>query len=266
MSGTYSTTATATSPVGDYAIVPAADATAAVLANYNVALVNGKLTVTKAALTMTPNSATRVLGAANPTLSATLSGFVNGELESELRTANKLSGDAACSTAATASSPVGAYDITCTANTLTAANYAFPASVTGTGKLAVIYNYSGFFQPIDNKDPVSGKYILNTAKAGSTIPVKFSLAGDQGLDIWAKTATGAAIPPASAAITCDAQAPADNVEELSTATTSGLKYDAVANQYIYNWKTASAMAGSCQQLIVKLADGTVQRANFKLTK
>jgi hypothetical protein len=36
------------------------------------------------------------------------------------------------------------------------------------------YNFSGFFQPVDNLPT------LNIAKAGSAIPVKFSLGGDQG--------------------------------------------------------------------------------------
>ena len=58
----------------------------------------------------------------------------------------------------------------------------------------------------------------------------------------------------------------DAVEELSAATTSGLKYDAVADQYHYNWKTEKSFAGSCRQLVVKLADGTSHRANFAFTK
>jgi Domain of unknown function (DUF4082) len=40
------------------------------------------------------------------------------------------------------------------------------------------YNFSGFFQPVNNMPT------LNVAKAGSAIPVKFSLGGDQGLDIF----------------------------------------------------------------------------------
>ena len=58
----------------------------------------------------------------------------------------------------------------------------------------------------------------------------------------------------------------DTIEELSTATTSGLKYDAIADQYIYNWKTDAKFALSCRQLVVKLADGQSYRANFTFTK
>jgi len=117
----------------------------------------------------------------------------------------------------------------------------------------LIYNFSGFFQPIDNN-------MLNVAKAGSAIPVKFSLSGDQGLNIFA---TGY---PRSVVIPCDSMAPVDAVEETVTAGGSSLSYDATADQYVYVWKTDKAWAGSCRQLVVKLNDGTSHQANFKFTK
>ena len=51
----------------------------------------------------------------------------------------------------------------------------------------------------------------------------------------------------------------------TTTTTSGLKYDAIADQYIYNWKTASSLANTCQMLDLKLTDGTHHYAFFKFT-
>ena len=65
---TESTTATTTSPVGTYPIVPVA--TGANLANYTVVYVNGTLTVGQATLTVTAANANRAYGAANPTFSA----------------------------------------------------------------------------------------------------------------------------------------------------------------------------------------------------
>src|SRR5205085_2496965 len=41
----------------------------------------------------------------------------------------------------------------------------------------VVYPFSGFFQPVDNTPT------LNVVKAGSGIPVKFSLSGNLGLNI-----------------------------------------------------------------------------------
>jgi hypothetical protein len=139
------------------------------------------------------------------------------------------------------------------------ANGGVDTSAAKTFTINVNYRWTGFFQPIDNLD-ANGNYILNKAKAGSTVPVKFSLAGDQGLNIFE-----AGYPQVSAPFACGASS-ADLVEEYSTATTSGLKYDPVANQYIYNMKTDAKWAGQCRQLIVKLNDGTVHRANFTFFK
>lgn len=45
-----------------------------------------------------------------------------------------------------------------------------------------------------------------------------------------------------------------------------LSYDAVADQYVYVWKTQKAWAGKCGALTVTLNDGTSHTALFALTK
>jgi hypothetical protein len=124
----------------------------------------------------------------------------------------------------------------------------------------VVFAWTGFLQPVDNTD-AAGNYILNKAKAGSTIPVKFSLGGDQGLGILATD-----YPKVSGTFNCSADPTSDLIEEYSTATASGLKYDAVANQYTYNWKTDAKWAGQCRSLLVRLTDGTTHRADFNFFK
>ncbi|MCB9079663.1 MAG: YncE family protein [Anaerolineaceae bacterium] len=114
----------------------------------------------------------------------------------------------------------------------------------------VIHNFSGFFPPVDNPPA------LNRVKAGSAVPVKFSLSGDQGLNIFA------AGYPKSQQISCDANAPISDVEETVTAGSSSLTYDANTDQYIYTWKTDKSWAGTCRQLIVQLNDTTAHLANF----
>lgn len=114
----------------------------------------------------------------------------------------------------------------------------------------VQYAFSGFFQPVDNLPT------LNTVKAGSSVPVKFSLGGNQGLTIFA---TGY---PSSSTVSCGSTAE-DAIEETMTAGSSGLLYDPSTGQYTYIWKTDKAWAGTCRTLVVKLADGTYHRANFK---
>jgi hypothetical protein len=86
---------------------------------YRAAAASVTLTVNQARLTVTANNATRVYGAANPTLTDTITGFVNGD------TSTVVSGAAALSTTATGSSPVGTYPITAAQGTLAAANYTF---------------------------------------------------------------------------------------------------------------------------------------------
>jgi hypothetical protein len=116
----------------------------------------------------------------------------------------------------------------------------------------VNYDWSGFFQPIDMG-------MLNTAKAGSAIPVKFKLGGYAGMAIFSKTPTATKI-----ACPSESQAP---VEEVATTSTSGLQWDATAQQYVYVWKTVATYAGTCQRLSVELSDGTTARvADFKFAK
>jgi sugar lactone lactonase YvrE len=114
---TASTVATPSSAAGTYSIVPVA--TGANLANYNVVYVNGTLTVDKATLAVTPNNQSIVSGSVLPSLSATITGFINGD------TQTVVSGLPALTTTATSSSPAGSYPIAATLGTLAAANYSF---------------------------------------------------------------------------------------------------------------------------------------------
>jgi len=87
--------------------------------------------------------------------------------------------------------------------------------------------------------------------------VKFSLSGDQGLNIFE------AGYPKSQQIFCDLTTTVDGIEETVTAGSSSLSYDASTDTYTYVWKTEKVWAGKCRQLVVKLDDGTFHRANFK---
>jgi hypothetical protein len=116
------------------------------------------------------------------------------------------------------------------------------------------YQWTGFFQPVDNLPTV------NQVKAGSAIPVKFSLNGNKaGLNIFAVGY------PKSSTITCGSTALIDTVEATVTAGASSLKYDSATDQYTYVWKTDKTWTG-CRQLEVKLTDGMSYYANFKFTK
>ena len=112
------------------------------------------------------------------------------------------------------------------------------------------YDFTGFFPPVDNAPA------FNTAKAGNSVPVKFSLNGFQGLDIFFNGY------PASRQISCTTGESLGNYEQAETAGDSSLSYDAVTDQYNHVWKTEKAWAGTCRQLTVILKDGSIHTANF----
>jgi hypothetical protein len=168
--------------------------------------------------------------------------------EADCSTTDALSGVATEATLSVSGGPVGSVTASCD-GALDKAGNSGSASVT----YSVIYDFDGFFQPVDMSK-------LNVAKAGSAIPVKFSLSGDQGLDIFA---TGY---PKAVVIACDTSVLTDVVESTVTAGGSSLSYDALADQYIYVWKTSKDWTNSCRQLQVMLDDGTTHVANFQFKK
>lgn len=117
---------------------------------------------------------------------------------------------------------------------------------------AVIFNWTGFFQPVDNLP------MLNLVNAGRAIPIKFSLGGNQGLNIFS------AGYPKSELIACNSNSLVDGIEVTSSAGSSSLSYDPVIDQYSFVWKTEKSWAGTCRQWVLKLTDGSTHRANFKL--
>jgi hypothetical protein len=86
-------------------------------ANYNAVTKSVNLTVNKASLTVTASNKTKLQGTANPALTVSYAGFVNGD------TASALSTMPTATTAAIVSSPVGTYPITPAGGA--AANYSF---------------------------------------------------------------------------------------------------------------------------------------------
>jgi hypothetical protein len=117
-----------------------------------------------------------------------------------------------------------------------------------------MHPFTGFFQPVDNSPTI------NQVKAGSAIPVKFSLGGNLGLSIFA------AGSPGSHQASCVTGNPTDAIEQTVTAGSSSLQYDSTSNQYIYVWKTDKTWSGTCRQLDVTLSDGTTHTAMFQFTR
>jgi hypothetical protein len=148
-------------------------------------------------------------------------------------------------TLSTSGGPVGSITATCSGAKDNAGN-------TGSKSVMynVIYNWTGFFSPVDNPPVVNG------VTAGQGIPVKFGLGGNQGLSIFV------AGYPASQQIACTGGSE-DEIEQTVTAGSSSLSYDPATNQYNYVWKTDRSWKGTCRRLTVKLNDGTSHTADFK---
>jgi hypothetical protein len=104
-----------------------------------------------------------------------------------------------------------------------------------------------FLSPVDNSP------VVNTVKAGSTVPIKFSLGGNFGLGVLTGT-------PKAIAYSCESGVPTDEVETVSTAN-SGLTF--TSGVYQYNWKTAKNATG-CFRFELRLTDGSTHIALFKL--
>lgn len=119
----------------------------------------------------------------------------------------------------------------------------------GTFNVNVGYNFGAFVQPVDSLPTI------NLVKAGSAVPVKFSLAGNQGLAIMQ---TGF---PKSGVVACTTAA-GDELGQTVTAGSSSLQYDATTDQYTYVWKTERSWTG-CRSLHVTLRDGTTRTAVFR---
>ena len=144
-------------------------------------------------------------------------------------------------------SSVGSKSVSCSATD----NAGNSASASASANYQVVYAFSSFLSPVDNLPT------LNQVKAGQAIPVKFSLSGNQGLNILASGS------PSSQGIACDSSSTVDDIEITVTAGSSSLSYDSSTDTYTYVWKTNKAWANTCRQLIVTLVDGTQHLANFK---
>jgi hypothetical protein len=102
--------------------------------------------------------------------------------------------------------------------------------------------------------------VLNVLKAGAAVPVKFSLGGDQGLEILAPGS------PASQLMDCSSAEGLDVIEETVSSGHSELQYDPATGQYTYVWKTSTSWSGTCRRFILELTDGSVHEAYFTFKK
>jgi hypothetical protein len=109
---------------------------------------------------------------------------------------------------------------------------------------------SGFYAPVS---PLAG--FVNSAKAGSTVPLKFEVFVN-GVEKTETSGLGFAVTPV--ACTLSPEDPVDYVTQDST----NLRYDTEKGQFILNWKTPKTVG--CFIARVSGANGPLLSATFKL--
>ena len=107
-----------------------------------------------------------------------------------------------------------------------------------TATYSVRYPFDGFYSPL-----VAEPAIVSL-RAGVTVPVKFSLGGDRGLDVISR----AAWRPCSV-----------TTGDSSTAVGS-LSYSPGPDRYTFMWQSEKSWAGSCREFLLVLRDGTTHAA------
>jgi hypothetical protein len=230
-------------------------------ANYNnIAVTTITDTINKATLTVTADNKTKILNAPNPTFTFVISGFKNGE------TASVLTIQPTCTSTAVTNSPVGSYPITCSG--AAAANYNFNyvnatlKIVFATGGMCLGEAGHQVLQPV-NADGSS------VWKARNTVPIKFRICDANGVSIGGSVAAvfdtsvtgGVAAPYLYMTI---AGSPAVDETALSNTPDPQFRWDASAQQWIFNLNTSNLSANNSYYYHIYLKDGSTIDFKFGL--
>jgi hypothetical protein len=128
-----------------------------------------------------------------------------------------------------------------------------PNFAVGIKELQVQFTYAwkGFTGRVANPPTV------NTASAGSTVPLQFGLGGNEGLAVLASGY------PKLQPVFCGTTTPSGPVVNGGRAT--GLHFDPATGQYVLTWSTDKSWSGTCGRLDLKLTDGTTHSAYFSFS-
>jgi hypothetical protein len=118
-------------------------------------------------------------------------------------------------------------------------------TTTRASRYLVIYPFAGF------DSPVSADGVLDGAKAGQGIPLKFSLGGNRGNGVvagisWQQVSCGDG-----------------STLGQPSAGTGNLSYSASSGRYLDVVSTAASWKGSCRTLTLRLADTTLKQARVR---
>jgi Tol biopolymer transport system component len=108
------------------------------------------------------------------------------------------------------------------------------------------------------RPPVDAPPVLNRAKAGSTIPVKWQIRYTDGAEESNSTLAPATIVTWTT-IQCPSSAPVENTTTVTVSPDANrVLYETVGEQYKFEWKTDKNLAKTCQRLSIHVLqpDGT----------
>jgi hypothetical protein len=277
ITATYSTTATSTSPVGTYPIVPAvSDNGTGALANYTVVINNGTLTISPAPLVVTAANASRLYGDPNPAFTGTITGLKNGDTIGAIFSA-----------AADPTSPVGTYaiiptlsdpnnvlsnySVTLNNGVLTVAPAPLSVVAADASRLYGDPNpaFAGVLTGVRNGDDITASFssVADPTSPVGTYPIVPSLADPTSkLANYVVTSTNGTLTVNPAPLTIqadDATAPVGGPFPTFTGTITGLKNtDVVTASYS---TTADATSPAGQYPIIPAADPSPALANYAVT-
>jgi uncharacterized repeat protein (TIGR03803 family) len=213
------------------------------------------INVNPAILQLTPHDQTKVVGAANPTLTYGVTGFVLGDAPAVL------GGTPLISTTANAASPVGTYPITASLGTLSAANYTFEF---GSGTLNVMYLAAGstclgqpghaILAPIN----ADGSSVF---KRNSSVSVKFRVCDANGASIGTPGVVSAFNLVQVIAGTTS-QVVNEGVD--STNPDGAFRWDPTGQQWIFSLATKNLAADKTYVYRIALNDGSAIDFRFGL--
>jgi hypothetical protein len=197
--------------------------------------VPGTLTVNRAALTVTADNKSKLLGAPLPPFTASYSGFVLGQGP------GVLGGTLTFNTPATAASPVGSYPVT--PSGLTSPNYQI--TFVG-GTLYVGYNIIVAFDQ------------SKASQAGSSLPVKLQLSDAGGVN----QSSASVIVHAAGVVQAATNTPAPLNDAGNANPGNNFRFD--GGMYIFNLKTTGYAPGTYLLGFVVAGDPTPHAVRFSV--
>ena len=111
------------------------------------------------------------------------------------------------------------------------------------------FTFTGFFNPVNNQP------ILNVSKAGSTIPLKWSLNNNPDLSTF--------VSLTSKSVSCQTLSGIEDPIPTSTTGNTQLTYDATTDQFQYNISTSKSWANTCRQFTLTLSDTSTHAFDVK---